>query len=488
MNYTSDTQELVATLYKDETGSPIILTPNQDRIFRLIAKRETHRAHIMCHTRFGKSLVTALAILSRVSSFPEKWAIVAGTKDKAAIIMNYIIAHIFDNDITASRFSPDKGETLESIRRYRNKNHLTFKIRDITDESGRKIPLYGEVYIGSASEVMGKGAKNIVEDESALIDNDSHSFVTRMLGDDPFNNYLIKIGNPFNRNHFLDSYHDPAFTKINIDCYKSLKEGRMSQQTIDENRSYRFFPILFENKFTSASEIDESGWMYLSTDADITNAQARKNQPTGTRRIGHDVARGGRNYNAWVLRTDNYAKVIDKDLGDDLIKTGDKSINFINQYGVSPENFFIDDSGVGGGETDYVRSQGYDITPVNFGEGIKKDIDASGDVIAPEYINMRAMCYAGNEGLAAWIKQVGQLEVHKDWIEATKLRFRKNSTGKIVIESKEDMRKRGIESPDVVDALALTFADPDGSVYYETNIDRALASGAQSPFGGVPFD
>ncbi len=35
-----------------------------------------------------------------------------------------------------------------------------------------------------------------------------------------------------------------------------------------------------------------------------------------------------------------------------------------------------------------------------------------------------------------------------------------NQANKLVIESKEDMKKRGLASPDDADALALTFAQP----------------------------
>jgi hypothetical protein len=35
-----------------------------------------------------------------------------------------------------------------------------------------------------------------------------------------------------------------------------------------------------------------------------------------------------------------------------------------------------------------------------------------------------------------------------------------NLKSEIILEKKEDMRKRGLESPDIADALALTFAYP----------------------------
>jgi len=42
--------------------------------------------------------------------------------------------------------------------------------------------------------------------------------------------------------------------------------------------------------------------------------------------------------------------------------------------------------------------------------------------------------------------------------ELTTLKYKTNSRGQIVIESKDDMRKRGLPSPDLADALMLAFA------------------------------
>jgi hypothetical protein len=35
-----------------------------------------------------------------------------------------------------------------------------------------------------------------------------------------------------------------------------------------------------------------------------------------------------------------------------------------------------------------------------------------------------------------------------------------NAQGRLQLESKEDLKKRGLPSPDLADALALTFAEP----------------------------
>lgn len=477
----SPTQQLVAAMYKNDKGEPIILTDSQDDLFSSVAMRRNPRIHCMSHTRWGKSMTVGLAALTRVATFPEKWAIIAGTKTKSKIIMDYVINHIFDNEFTRSRFMLDKGDNAESIRRHRNKSHLTFKVGK--DPDGRT--LYGEVFIGTAADALGFGAQCIIEDEAALIPTDQHSLVIRMLGDNLNDNFLIKIGNPFNREHFLTSYHDPTYKKIVINCYKSLKEGRITEEIIEENRPYSFFKVLYECKFPSADEQDLSGWMYLLKDEDIANAIARKNQSFGTEKLGLDVARGGRNFNCWVGRTNNVAQVLLKNHDNDPINIGDTTINFMRDRSIPAENVFVDDTGIGWGITGYLRSKGAHINPVNFGYAAEKDVNERNKPIPSDYINVRAEVYAGKEGVQTWIKQTGQLVDHKDWKELLDIRYKKNSQGKTQIEPKDDMRKRGVESPDVADALALTFAKVENVEYHGIDPEALLAAGAVSEFGGV---
>ena len=479
----SDTQDLVATLYKDDQHNPVMISNGQDEIFRAVAMKLYPRLHVMCHTRFGKSMDVGLAVLTRAATFPERWAIIAGKKDKAQIIMNVVNGHLFDNEYVKAKFIPDSGDNLEEIRRYRNKNHITFKLAP-----GQ----FSEIFIGSASDALGFGAPNVIEDESALIDDNDHSLVMRMLGDDPKQNFLCKIGNPFNRNHFLASYHDPSYHKIVWDCYRSLKEGvRMTRDFLEEQRKYSFFKVLYECMFPSASEIDESGWMYLIGDNDIIAAQKRNNNPYGVRRLGIDVQRGGRNYNVWCLRDSTQAKVLQKSLDNDIILVGDTTLNFLREQGVQPYNTFVDDSGVGGGVTDYLKSRGCHINPVNFGGEASKVVQIVNgkQEEKAEYLNVRAEVYAGREGLQTWLKTSGQLIPHEDWIQLTKIRYRKNAQGKVQIEPKEKMRERGIESPDVADALALTFAKVKINMYHgvsTSSVQTVLAPGVP-PFGGVSW-
>jgi len=85
--------------------------------------------------------VTALAVLARVTTFPEKWCIVAGREKQAKIIMGYMIDHIFDNPYMKGKFEVSRDESEERIRRERSRTRLTFRQPD---------GALGEVYVLSA--------------------------------------------------------------------------------------------------------------------------------------------------------------------------------------------------------------------------------------------------------------------------------------------------------------------------------------------------
>jgi hypothetical protein len=55
--------------------------------------------------------------------------------------------------------------------------------------------------------------------------------------------------------------------------------------------------------------------------------------------------------------------------------------------------------------------------------------------------------------------------------------YKHRSDGKLLLESKDDMRKRGVPSPDLADAVALCFSEPDGSPFpRNANFSRDLES------------
>jgi hypothetical protein len=117
-------------------------------------------------------------------------------------------------------------------------------------------------------------------------------------------------------------------------------------------------------------------------------------------------------------------------------------------YGFKPDALFIDGGGIGAGVVDALRDQDVPVIEVQFGA---KASD-------PRYLNLRAEMYLN---LYHWLRRGGRIPdevcLKRDLVGP---RHFTNDKGQTQLESKEDMKKRGMKSPDHSDSLAMTFAMP----------------------------
>jgi hypothetical protein len=117
---------------------------------------------------------------------------------------------------------------------------------------------------------------------------------------------------------------------------------------------------------------------------------------------------------------------------------------------------FIDDGGVGGGVVDRLRQLKVPLMAVDFGN--KPDNYDTND--GTKYANKRAEMWGR---MREWLK-FGCMIERIPGVERTipeelaGPRFGMNGKEAILLENKKDMRKRGVKSTNVGDALALTFA------------------------------
>ena len=439
------------------------MTPEQNLLFDCIFTKGANvgksRLHIMTHTQFGKSEVTSMAVLTRASTFGEKWVLVAPSQPKARIIIGFCIKHIFDNEFTVSRFKVKEGENMDSIRRERSKNRLTF------DVGNNQI---GEIFILSAesrlknsedmgNSLMGFGAPNLVQDEAALISDESDAKAMRMVGGftGTGKDFVVKIGNPFTRGHFLKAFEDSEYYKINVDWEQGIKtkneygESRLTAKFIEEMKKKPYFRVMYENRFPESDDIDAKGWTQLLAEDDVENAVATDPEikHVGEKRLGNDVARGGSNFTVWSLRSMNYLEVLAKSQQDNLTEISGRTLFFMKENSVVSENVFIDDVGVGGGAVDPLHYQQKNVRGVNVG---LPALESS------RFANIRAEAYWR---FREWIKKGGKLCVchREDWFQLCKIKYKPDSKGRLRIMSKDEMRAQGTDSPDVADSGMLTF-------------------------------
>ncbi|MDR1514078.1 MAG: hypothetical protein LBS45_00150 [Synergistaceae bacterium] len=166
--------------------------------------------------------------------------------------------------------------------------------------------------------------------------------------------------------------------------------------------------------------------------------------------LGVDVAWYGGDRNVIVLRQGLYAYVlwtrreceiaVLSGIVDDLWRKHDA------------QAVYIDSTGVGAGVVSNLRMMGRNPFAVSFGGG-------SSD---PQYKNKRAECWGKmRDWLTAengWLQAGQYAEQFKDDLTGPDYCF--DLQGRLQLERKEEMRKRGVASPDFADALAVTFAFP----------------------------
>ncbi|MGG1554986.1 DEAD/DEAH box helicase family protein [Paenibacillus ferrarius] len=136
----------------------------------------------------------------------------------------------------------------------------------------------------------------------------------------------------------------------------------------------------------------------------------------------------------------------------------------------------VDDSGVGGGVTDrlneIIREEGlksWRVTPINNGSKPTRDEEEHYENRGTEtWADLRDLL---QQSFSAHMQgKPVEIELPNDErliTQLTQRKYRMTSKGKIAIERKEDMKKRGLDSPDRADAVVLAFAEPGrGGVFF----------------------
>lgn len=430
----------------DNSGKPIKWTPGQLEIIDCILHRSSQdgkkRIEIIASTQYGKSLAVAAGIVIRASAKSEKWAVVAGTTEKARIIMEHVIMLSLNTITVRSELDPETP--LDRLRMKRSADRLVFRLKG-------EIRVYSadaKQVMETSKSLMGFGSPNVIEDEAALIGDTLQATVMRMLGGSK-DNFLVKIGNPFNRGHFYRTWVNGMYHRIFIDAERAVKEGRYSREFMEEMQQEALYDILYGCRFPAEGSIDLKGWMPLITESELNRCLVDADAMFGDKRLGADVAGGGRNFSTMVLRGYNLAKLIYKEnQPDTMIYTGEILLK-MGEHKVRDQDTFIDLVGIGRGSHDRLKEQKAGIVGVGGAETAAEN---------ERFANLRAeMYWRARE----WLLNGGKLLKHQDWNQLLNIKYKVDSSGRVKILSKEDMLREGIDSPDVADAFVMTFARPD---------------------------
>jgi phage terminase large subunit len=108
----------------------------------------------------------------------------------------------------------------------------------------------------------------------------------------------------------------------------------------------------------------------------------------------------------------------------------------------------VDSVGIGDGMAKHLADYGFKVRAINVGERSHE---------SGKYVNLKAEYYWGLR-MRADTGQISGMTDERTIAQLTGIRYSHNAAGQIVIESKDEAKKRGVKSPDRAEAVMLAFA------------------------------
>jgi len=301
----------------------------------------------------------------------------------------------------------------------------------------------------------------VIFDEASAIDDLIWEVTEGALTDKNTQIIWCAFGNPTkNSGRFRDCHDGGKFAKrwnsLTVDSrlVSFTNKGQIKEWVDDYGVDSDFVRIRVRGLFP---RVDENS--FISLDLAI-EATSRPIYPSMDEPIviGVDVARFGSNNTVLYARQGRNARTLPIKVFNGLstIEVAQEVVLMMNELGAAIA--FIDEGGVGGGVLDNCRHMRIPCQGVHFG-GKATNLNLERGV---KYKNKRSEMYGAvrdflKEGAIPLRIRGVEIEFPEELSGPT---YSLNEKDQIVLERKEAMARRGIESPDVGDALALTFAYP----------------------------
>ena len=271
------------------------------------------------------------------------------------------------------------------------------------------------------------------------------------------NALTILLGNPVRSSGFFFDTHnrlkDEWWTR-RVSCIDST---RVSQEYVNDMKSRygeesNAFRIRVLGEFPRSDD-DTIIPMDLLETAKHRDTRAYEDAPIVW---GLDVARFGSDSSVLCKRQSNVVHTLERWRNLDLMQlTG----AVVSQYEACdhksrPTEILVDSIGLGAGVVDRLRELNLPARGINVSES---------PAMGGTYLNLRAELW---HKAKAWLeKRDCKIPNNEDLIgELATVRYTFTSNGKIKIESKDDIRRRGLKSPDMADAFVLTFASDAATI------------------------
>jgi hypothetical protein len=242
---------------------------------------------------------------------------------------------------------------------------------------------------------------------------------------------------------------------------EAIVSGRISQEWADarlaqwgaDSPVYQA-RVLGEFPQQSDDVLISLAWIEAAIERGLAMLENETPIPPGPHVSGQDVARYGSDDSANAVRYGNVVVALETWHGNDTMQTTGKA-KLIGQTHGAILN--IDEVGVGAGVTDRLREMNVANIGVNVGERAN-DPEHFVNLRSEAYWALRQRFVKGEIAIAIADRALTDRLTG----ELTGMHYKVNSKGQLVLETKEDMRKRGLPSPDLADAVMLAFCYSGG--------------------------
>lgn len=263
----------------------------------------------------------------------------------------------------------------------------------------------------------------------------------------------------------IDGRESPNFTDEKIP--ESIRPLLLSPDWVeDKKKRWGESSPLFVSKVTG--DFPEISDDTLIPPSWITAAQERTLEPEGTTRLSVDVARFGADRTVLGLAVGPVFRVVADHGKEDTMTTVGRVVHGIRTHNV--DDVRVEGVGVGAGVVDRLVELGVDVD----------DMQPGAQASDPEkFANARAEWWWG---IRERFEQ-GAEDIDPDDMDLAaqlgSIKYKFTSRGQILIESKDDMKKRGLPSPDRADTLMLAQAfirDDLGDTVTHEDLEPDLAA------------
>jgi len=435
--------------------------PWQERLLRAYGRGERGVSVRACHGP-GKTLIAAVAVVHQmVCRFPQHTVVTAPSKSQLEDALVKEVVTIF------SKLPPALQEIFEvkknrvELRAAPSESFFSARTaREEKPEALQGVHCDGGWVLLIADEASGIG-EAIFEAAGGSM---SGNRVTTVL-----------LSNPTRSSgFFFDTQMKPALRdswyRIHVSADDSPRvtdafKKDMADRYGEDSNAYRI-RVLGEFPRSDLDTIIPYEYVYSARQRDIV-------VPYDLPQIwGLDIARYGDDMNA-LVRRNRIAVLPEMEVwgGLDLMETAGKVLRIWKDTPphLRPEEILVDSIGLGAGVADRLREQGLPVRDINVSE--TRGTDESYRNLRTElWFTAREWLASRDHVLPSCVGGCGKDCLHERLAsELSLLKFKFNSNGMIAAEPKDALKKRGHKSPNLADALMLTFAsEPWGLVHNPT--------------------